>query len=1661
MIQVLRHPLLSARLQLCRPSLYLPVWWESGKHDRDLLVGAARHGLTRTDFYILNDPQLGFLDAHRNYVRGHPAHLGPHLGGLGHPGLPPPHCCLYEAGQPPEYPGHQGHQGIPGHQGHPPPPPPPQASAPSPSSSSSSSSHPHLPPPALEAQQDSPGLGLAPPGPRGVDFLDCPPLDDGLELAALQHDVLSGGKASKDALNGFPFNSAAAGQSMLNPYGAVGGNDLDSVLVGETGSAEETGLMEPSVELDRLQAPWDGADHTSPAEHMFNESDPILGPPGLEPGFLEEEDEETPGDRAGLEECLGLPPASPPSHPSSGDSVEPLSSSYMLFKDIGVNEEASADHTDLSASPPLPYVPPPLSMSDITGHVSQSLTNQEEEEAEPREGSAGFQFDDKEDEEEFPGGNMERSVDGEDQPRGVCGGLGVLDPAEVPQMEDGGVRAPRDRKEVLKPASPELQDGFEPPDPGEDVDPYLGKLEAPMDPMEDPVEEPMDPMEDPVEEPMDPPEEVAGLMLYQDQNLDGSLDSEAFLGNGSGEFVQVKAVQQNSVGGEPDADPADQVEEISEGPEFPSGSDTRGKTGPPTFPFDPESKDLLDGDEEKVPERKPEPGLVSVKVEDVSPDSSEVKPSPSRPVKSEELEPKPEQLEFPVRAQSPEPKPEDLRLPVKPEDLDAKPNVLPFADVKPEPEVKASSALQLTSYPDGGHFKVEAKPEVLALAAFADAVKSEAKTELAFYPDSSQVKAEPEGLDFGTLSRVKAELKQETLEADSTVLTPKLEQDGAGDAAASSEGLAAKGLVKEERPSTPGPAVDGYDRFPPPGSMCEVADGLHDAREPTIAQLLQEKALYSFSEWPKLQLRLPPRRHQDLIFQPQVQDRVVINRLDSICQAVLKGKWPSSSEQYDSPGAAASVAAGSCLAQQQQQQRYPGPAPARLQQPGPGLGFSIPPPLTRLPKYVPRGGACGRGAWRLTSLPLLQERLVAPPFLPELKRAGGRRAFDYEAAAAAAAAAKASAGKSASSSSSSAGGEKAAVVAPPPHRPGPVLLNGWQESAIDLTKASGEISTTSGAAAANEAGGGQKLAPLPPITAPLPGAGGMDISGILQAGLIHPVTGQIVNGSLRADDSLRRRRGRRRNVEALYSEFTKTRGLHLPETQGRVEVISHSSVSSSTSSPSPSPSDRPAGPPSSSSSSTPTPTQTPPQPEIVAIDREAASKGLMEWLRQNPGYSMDLPAFAHSGAGLLHGFVERPKQRRHRCKDPTKLDINSLTGEERVPVVHRGTGRRLGGAMAPAIKELSRWLDANAEYYVAPDWADVVKHSGFLPEGKFSRILTEPVNKDPGSRRRGRRPRSEMPKPVLGDGSPGLGPPFYMNGGLIGSMDSMVMQNLRGAVPGIPISGIMAAGFPHGFPSAGGASADDGKNGLSMLPMMLHGIPHPQHALFSVGTMMAHAPPPHPGSAPSSSSTKVSTTTGEASSPSSTTPADGESVTEEEKGGAEEEPGANGANAAVVVTSTSRAHPSGSAHLGAGSHLTFNPFLIPGVSHGLLYPHMFLPHGGIMALPAMPPAAAADNGSPPSPKRRRKRAREDAEPEEEKKKGAAPPGGGDAPEDEDERESTVSALGSAPSSSLVTPSTSAPPPATPPAAPEPDSNDHGEEGAEPAELGAEPQRRDA
>uniref|UniRef100_A0A8C0WSC9 DNA helicase n=1 Tax=Castor canadensis TaxID=51338 RepID=A0A8C0WSC9_CASCN len=72
--QALRHPQLFERLKLCHPNPDLPVWWECGPHDRDLLIGAAKHGVSRTDYHILRDPELSFMTAQRNYSQSKMAH---------------------------------------------------------------------------------------------------------------------------------------------------------------------------------------------------------------------------------------------------------------------------------------------------------------------------------------------------------------------------------------------------------------------------------------------------------------------------------------------------------------------------------------------------------------------------------------------------------------------------------------------------------------------------------------------------------------------------------------------------------------------------------------------------------------------------------------------------------------------------------------------------------------------------------------------------------------------------------------------------------------------------------------------------------------------------------------------------------------------------------------------------------------------------------------------------------------------------------------------------------------------------------------------------------------------------------------------------------------------------------------------------------------------------------------------------------------------------------------------------------------------------------------------------------------------------------------------------------------------------------------------------
>ncbi|XP_069740637.1 chromodomain-helicase-DNA-binding protein 6 isoform X3 [Narcine bancroftii] len=645
----------------------------------------------------------------------------------------------------------------------------------------------------------------------------------------------------------------------------------------------------------------------------------------------------------------------------------------------------------------------------------------------------------------------------------------------------------------------------------------------------------------------------------------------------------------------------------------------------------------------------------------------------------------------------------------------------------------------------------------------------------------------------------------------------------------------------------------------------EIQDTLlQDIREPTIAQLLQEKTLYSSAEWPK--------------------DRVIINRIDNICHAVLKGKWPSAQQQnLESAGVMYSMAA-------------------------PAESLNV-----RSCLSVPLQAAhtLGFAHGSVSSQQFPKESLLALTFPRDQRRR--RRKYEFE---------------------TDRGAKRKSLeeAVPVLTRP-PIILNGWQETAMDLSKASEEapgsvpviISTST-----------PKLGSLDPST-----AFRADMAGILQAGLVHPVTGQLINGAYRGDDTSRRRRGRRKNVEGVDILFMKEKKTENLETDLSKQLFS--------------------GAASSADSVASMMIKLPQGKQELANEEEEKNKSLIEWLRQHPTYTMDVSNLTPNCTAILHGLSERPKQRRHRCKDPSKLDINALTGEERVPVVHKGSGRKLGGAMAPLMKELARWLDANPDYAVAPEWAEIVKHSGFLPENKFSRILTEPVVKETGARKRGRRPRSEMVKPggAVGDTTSAMGP-MFMNG-LIAGMDLVSLQNLRN-IHNLQLAGLMG-GFPAGFAAI--PSGEDGKNSLNMLPMMLPGMAGMSH-VFGVGGLL-NSPSVVSGTSTSCTSTLTTSVSSKVNKGSEQQGSAAEARKHEEDALSGEKPGPS-----------SSFPDSGESRVTTSNALPFNPFLLHSMPAGLIYPSMFLPHGIGMAVPGYAQAGHSEGDTTGSPKKKRKKAKEEA-----------------------------------------------------------------------------------
>uniref|UniRef100_A0A2K5V729 Chromodomain helicase DNA binding protein 6 n=1 Tax=Macaca fascicularis TaxID=9541 RepID=A0A2K5V729_MACFA len=605
------------------------------------------------------------------------------------------------------------------------------------------------------------------------------------------------------------------------------------------------------------------------------------------------------------------------------------------------------------------------------------------------------------------------------------------------------------------------------------------------------------------------------------------------------------------------------------------------------------------------------------------------------------------------------------------------------------------------------------------------------------------------------------------------------------------------------------------------GIAGDIGDELQEARAPTIAQLLQEKTLYSFSEWPK--------------------DRVIINRLDNICHVVLKGKWPSS-QQYEPSGTL--------------------PTPVLTSSVGSRTSLSEP----EAAEHSFSNGAA-------LAAQIQKESFLAPVFTKDEQK--HRRPYEFEV----------------ERDAKARGLEQFSAT----HGHTPIILNGWHgESAMDLSCSS------EGSPGATSPFPVSTSTPKIGAISSLQGALGMDLSGILQAGLIHPVTGQIVNGNLRRDDAAtRRRRGRRKHVEGgMDLIFLKEQTLQA----GILEV--HEDPGQATLS-----TTHPEGPGPATSA---------PEPATAAssqAEKAIPSKSLLDWLRQQADYSLEVPGF---GAN----FSDKPKQRRPRCKEPGKLDVSSLSGEERVPAVPKEPGLR-----------------------------------GFLPENKFNHTLGEPVLRDTGPRRRGRRPRSELLKApsIVADSPSGMGP-LFMNG-LIAGMDLVGLQNMRN-MPGIPLTGLV--GFPAGFATM--PTGEEVKSTLSMLPMMLPGMAAvPQ--MFGVGGLLS---PPMATTCTSTAPASLSSTT-----------KSGTAVTEKT---ARDKPSSHDVKTDTLAEDKPGPGPfsdQSEPAITTSSPVAFNPFLIPGVSPGLIYPSMFLSPGMGMALPAMQQARHSEIVGLESQKRKKKKTKGD------------------------------------------------------------------------------------
>uniref|UniRef100_A0A671LM69 Chromodomain-helicase-DNA-binding protein 9-like n=1 Tax=Sinocyclocheilus anshuiensis TaxID=1608454 RepID=A0A671LM69_9TELE len=436
------------------------------------------------------------------------------------------------------------------------------------------------------------------------------------------------------------------------------------------------------------------------------------------------------------------------------------------------------------------------------------------------------------------------------------------------------------------------------------------------------------------------------------------------------------------------------------------------------------------------------------------------------------------------------------------------------------------------------------------------------------------------------------------------------------------------------------------------------------------------------------------------------KDRVMINRLDSICQAVLKGKWPGVRRAYEG-NAVTSFYTTKLLDNTSTLTEDPSASPQGSKEGSLKLTFQ----KQGLPLKRPLEGEEG---------PLAQQQYLAR--LHELQNASETSLADYT-----------------------------------------KTQNSYPQGNVQpyLTKYL-----------------------LYPLTTP------------------HCIQRQMqLNGVIDGQPVMKKKRGRRKNVEGMDLLFMN---------RNRPPVMPDGSVASTSAAPGLS---TPQGL-STLDTDSRVPVISLKDGTRLAGEDAPKRKDLDQWLKEHPGFVADVGAFIPS-ANKPQFQDGRPKQKRHRCRNPNKIDINSLTGEERVQIINRRNARKIGGAFAPPLKDLSRFLQENPEYGVPPEWADVVKQSGYLPESMFDRILTGPIIPEEVSRR-GRRPKNALAKAAtVASANSALGLNPLLTNGLLAGLDLPSLQALQHNLQSLQslqlTTGLM--GLPH-----------DPTNMAAMFPMMLSGM---------------------------------------------------------------------------------------------------------------------------------------------------------------------------------------------------------------------------------------------